>query len=266
MLEKYTLIFSGNFMISRILVCTIFFVANSCFGNEVEQALNRAGLVERKIPVGDAWSAANQNLIDYVIANDAGRVTVKEEKRLRNQDSRVTFHDKHLVGSNRGEWGGNLSVVAPDGARKVLIADNIVQLVQEKDELFVFTGTAHGGIARGAIYKVSADKNGLSAEKLTLLPGAPAAVTVERNEGGYFKFFVVTNDGLLSFSPEFGVIKVLAIDQFWSGLYPSSVQLVDSQLIIGIRSGVVLVNIGADIGIGSKPSVTKIRYFSRTMQ
>jgi len=89
---------------------------------------------------------------------------------------------------------------------------------------------------------------------------------VERNERGYFAFLIVTNDGLLSFSPKFGGMKVLAIDQFWHGLYPTSAQLLNGQFIIGMRSGVAVVSLGQSIGMGSSPRVTKIQYFSQKAQ
>jgi len=248
----------------RMLTCFLFFVSSSCFSGEIEEALSRAGLVESKIPTGDAWLAANRNLVNYVVANDAGQLTIKEIKNLRRpEDNKVTFNGKSLIGTNRGEWGGNLSIVGADKTEHILIRDNIVQLIQEKDELFVFTGLAHFGSAQGAIYKVIRDKEDVSAEKVTILPGAPTVVTVERNEREYFAFLIVTNDGLVSFSPKFGEMKVLAIDQFWHGLYPTSAQLLNSQIIIGMRSGVAVVSLGHSIGAGSSPRVTKIQYFSQ---
>lgn len=86
----------------------------------------------------------------------------------------------------------------------------------------------HFGSAQGAIYKIILDKEDVSAEKVTLLSGVPTVVTVERNERGYFAFLIFTNYGLLSFNPKFGEMTVLAIDQFWHGLYPTSAQLLNS--------------------------------------
>ena len=254
-------------MTIRMLMCFLLFASSTCFGGEIDEALARAGLVESKIPEGDAWYTANRSSLSYVIANDAGQLTIKELKNFhRPPDTRVTFNGKSLTGGNRGEWGGNLSVADPDGTEHILIRQNIVQLIPEKDELFVFTGLAHLGAAHGAIYKVTGDKEGLNAEKVTLLPGAPQVVAIERNDKGYFGFLVITNDGLVSFSPKFSEMKMLAIDQFWSGLYPTSALLLDSQLIIGMRSGVAVVSMGQGISVSSGPRVAKIQYFSKKEQ
>lgn len=249
------------------LMCILLLASSSSFSREIEVVLSRAGLVESKIPTGDAWFAANRDLVDYAIASDAGQLTIKEGRNLlKREDKKITFHDKLLVGTNQGEWGGNLSIIGSDGSKHIVIADNIAQLIKEEDELFVFTGFAHLGSAQGAIYKIIRDNEDIKVEKVTLLPGAPEAVAIERNERGYFAFLVVTNNGLLSYSPRFGGLKILAIDQFWNGLYPTSAQLHDGQLVIGMRSGVTVVSMQQSIGIGSVPRVTKIRYFSRAKQ
>ena len=254
-------------MTRRLFSFFLLLVSSSCFCGEIEDALSRAGLVESKIPTGDEWSSANRNLVDFVIAHDAEHLTINEVRDLRGPENRkIAFHDTLLISVNKGEWGGHLSVVGSDGNEHILIRDNIVQLVQEQDELFVFTGLAHMGSAQGAIYKITGNREDVSAEKVTLLPGAPQVVTVERNERGYLTFLIVTNDGLLSFNPKSGEMKILAIDQFWHGLYPTSAQLLDGQLIVGMRSGVAVVSIGQRLGIGSSPRVTKTRYFSRAVQ
>lgn len=254
-------------MTVRMLMCLLLFASSSCFSAEIEEALSRAGLVESAIPTGDAWRAANRNQVDYVVANHAGQLTIKEVKNSRRlQDTQVTFKDQVLIGTNKGEWGGSLAAVGADGTNHILIDGNIVQLIQEKDELFVFTGLAHGFTAHGALYKVTRDSDHFIAEKLTLLPGAPQVVATERNDRGYFGFLVVTNDGLVSFSPGFSEMKVLAIYQFWHGLYPTSAHLLGNQLIIGMRSGVAVVSMDQNISLGSTPRVKKVQYFSKKVQ
>ena len=91
-------------------------------------------------------------------------------------------------------------------------------------------------------------------------------VATERNDRGYFGFLVVTNDGLVSFSPGFSEMKVLAIYQFWHGLYPTSAHLLGNQLIIGMRSGVAVVSMDQNISLGSTPRVKKVQYFSKKAQ
>ena len=242
-------------------MCLLLFASCSCFGAELDEALSRAGLVESDIPAGDKWVAANRNLVDYVIANDAGKLTIREVEHFnRPRETKVTFNGKVLIGVNKGEWGGGLSVVNADGTSQLLIGTNVVQLIQEKDELFVFTGLAHGFSAHGALYKITRDKQGVSAEKLTLLPGAPETVATARNDRGYFAFLIVTDDGLLTFNPQYSEMKVLAIDQFWHGLYPNSAQLLNDQLIVGMRSGVAVVS------MAPFSRVTKVQYFSKRPQ
>lgn len=243
-------------------MCLLLFASSVCFGADVKQVLTRAGLVEREIPAGDAWRLANRNPVDYVVTDHAGQLAVTEQRNFRRPPSaNVPFHGKSLLGTNNGEWGGTLSVVDTDGTATVLVPDNVVQLLPEQDALFAFTGLAHLGSDRGAVYRIADQDGQVTAQKLTLLPGAPAVVTAERNDRGYLAFLVVTTDGLVSFNPTYSEMKVLAIDQFWHGLYPNSTVLLDGQLVIGMRSGVAVISLAQVIGSGSR--IRKLQYFSK---
>ena len=55
------------------------------------------------------------------------------------------------VGTNHGEWGGNLVVEFENGKQIELLRENIVAIVPRKDRLHVFTGLAHLSISTGAL-------------------------------------------------------------------------------------------------------------------
>ena len=83
----------------------------------------------------------------------------------------------HLVGTDRGEWIGELAFVGGDGTRQVLLRDNVLGIADGSAGAFVIVGLAHGGTNRGAVYRIdrSADDS-ISARKVTVLAGSPSQV------------------------------------------------------------------------------------------
>lgn len=133
-------------------MCLICFASSVCFGADVKQVLTRTGLVERAIPAGDAWRLANRDLVDYVITDDAGQIAVTEQRNFRRPPSvNVPFHGKTLLGTNKGEWGGNLSVVDADGTAAVLVlfeAGAVSSRCQVQRDNCACTGHCHHMITR----------------------------------------------------------------------------------------------------------------------
>lgn len=79
-----------------------------------------------------------------------------------------------LVGSNRGEWGGELVFIGDDGAKVRVLSANIEDIYQLGDEIIATTGLAHLGSNSGMIFKLFYDKNnGWTAQEWIKLPGSP---------------------------------------------------------------------------------------------
>ena len=64
------------------------------------------------------------------------------------------FEQGLLMGSNRGEWGGELVYRNRRGKDEVLLAENVRGIFASGSDALVFTGLAHMGINEGAVYRV----------------------------------------------------------------------------------------------------------------
>ncbi len=83
----------------------------------------------------------------------------------------------HLVGTDRGEWIGELAYVARDGTRQTLLRDNVFGIANGGAGTFVIAGLAHGTINRGAVYRIDrAADDTFSVNQVIVLTGSPSQV------------------------------------------------------------------------------------------
>lgn len=243
-------------MTMKIIIAFMFFISISCFSRELEKSIISYGLAETKIPEGQKLQDANKKANEYCILEKSKKIIIKKARNYCKQDPQeVTINGYSFVGTDRGEFIGNLSVIYPGGSKRILIEDNVIQLIPVQDELFVFTGLSHMFTSRGAVHKVTVKDGKISSERLTLLPKEPNYVLLSNKKE--LLFFIVSYDGLFSFDVERESLRILLKDQFWGGLYPTSAIMKADQLAIGMRSGIALIDFGA------KNRVEKIRYFSK---
>ncbi len=79
-----------------------------------------------------------------------------------------------LVGSDRGEWGGELVYVRADGESTVLYHENIEDIFPLGDSLVATSGVAHLGLNRGVLLRIDEAEAGVySVNPWKRLPGAP---------------------------------------------------------------------------------------------
>lgn len=83
----------------------------------------------------------------------------------------------HLVGTDRGEWIGELMFQDAEGNLDTVLKENVVGIVRNNDGVFAFTGLAHLGTDEGYIYVISPARKGVVASRLERLPGAPSQVS-----------------------------------------------------------------------------------------
>ncbi|MDP1824727.1 MAG: hypothetical protein Q8L48_15840 [Archangium sp.] len=86
-----------------------------------------------------------------------------------------------LLGTNRGEWGGEL-VWSSGGKQRPLLEENIVGIHRLGGRLIVVTGLAHLGINEGAVFRVEfAADSTPHATEWRILPGVPEGSFVLEN-------------------------------------------------------------------------------------
>ena len=97
-----------------------------------------------------------------------------------------------LYGTDHGEWGGALMFQDGVGRVRTLLDENVRGIVKTASgEVTVFTGRAHVGKNRGAIYFDSARADRPRIAKLGHLPGQPSRIT--RGHDGAINFLVYTH-------------------------------------------------------------------------
>lgn len=89
-----------------------------------------------------------------------------------------------LVGTNRGEWEGELVFLSSAAGRQLVIEKNVnvVGLHRVGSHVVAVTGLAHLSVSEGALYRVDPGPDGrLRATEWRVLPGAPEKSAVLRN-------------------------------------------------------------------------------------
>ena len=98
-----------------------------------------------------------------------------------------------LLGSDRGEWGGELMFRSRDGSLYRLLDRNVQGIIRMPFGIVVFTGLAHMRMSKGAIYDITQDSNGkVKAERRYDLPGAPSKIRWTTDGGLVFETKILT--------------------------------------------------------------------------
>jgi|GEM_PF-5325924 len=88
----------------------------------------------------------------------------------------LDVQDGKLIGSNHGEWGGELGFIyeKTNETQETIIDDNVLGIAERGGHIIVVTGLDHGGLNRGFIWEVTrAGAGKWSARRLWRLPGTP---------------------------------------------------------------------------------------------
>lgn len=79
-----------------------------------------------------------------------------------------------IAGTNRGEWGGELVFIGDDGSQRVLLEENVHEIVWLGPRIVVLTGLAHLWMNEGVIYELRTNAAGQwGATPWRALPGQP---------------------------------------------------------------------------------------------
>lgn len=108
-----------------------------------------------------------------------------------------------FVGSDRGEWGGELMFIGDDGVKQLVLDQNIEDIYRLGDKYVATTGLAHLTMNEGDLVELDRDQSGHWNSKIwKVLPGAPRASWLV--EGG--ELLVKTVDGgTILISPDGGM-------------------------------------------------------------
>lgn len=144
--------------------------------------------------------------------------------------------DGYLVGLNKGEFGGGLYFIKPDGLDGYEMAGylNIHNIFEYNSKYFAIEGLAHLGGQRGQIIEIFKADTVWKYKSLTSLIEAPALITDYNNEN-----IIVTSQYILKFGKDLKVSEILKSPFYWGMLYPSSILIDNNDLYLAMRQGVL---------------------------
>ena len=108
-------------------------------------------------------------------AGVGGKGTPVERRRLVEQvpSTALRVPGGWLLGSDRGEWGGELVFFGEQGQQHELLQENVEDIFRFGDGYVAVIGIAHLGGNRGALISVAQTAAGWKASTWRILPGAP---------------------------------------------------------------------------------------------
>lgn len=149
-----------------------------------------------------------------------------------NSVNTTTFAGGRFVGEDKGEWGGGLYWVSPDGNTKTKIIDDSPHaLLRTSFGIFVLTG--YDGVVPGSGVIWRLDLEGEPAPQATLIADLDAFPrAVDRAPDG--SILIVTDNRLLRLAAPGTVTTLGSID--FDGLNPNSVaEMPDGVVYVGMR-------------------------------
>ena len=142
-------------------------------------------------------------------------VTVKDENGTmkRNSLRGIRVEDGCLVGSDRGEWGGEISFIDSSDKQTIIAEANTQSIYKTKTGIIAVTGLAHLGTDSGFLFRLSRNANRQwTALKWRALPGAPI-FSRPLTDGS---LLISCNGGIVLVSPE-GTMTSLTRSQALQG-------------------------------------------------
>lgn len=210
--------------------------------------LGREIYCANKATEGNEWKVGAENgkltisNYSYNEKEQLGKLPEKlKEQVLKNRNTSIgapgylhieEYSNGWLVGSDAGEWGGNLYWQSNDGSQTIdLLTDNIRGIITLRESAFILSGMAHLSTDEGKIYKVFRGENGNLQSRLIIdLKTQPQSFLVESDES----ILVLLNNKLLRLDHK-GQTTVLA-EADYRLLYPNSMSGTSSGVIyIGMR-------------------------------
>ncbi len=181
---------------------------------------------ERNIQIHSSSKKDLEKFLPFKISDDT-------KISLVNVSSFLKTKTGWLVGYDGGEWGGKLWWVDNKGNRKLLLEENVVEIVESSQGSLVFTGLSHLRTNYGKVYLVEDKSNDqVSVRLLSELGEKPSAIVQESKDSWY----VLTDDKLLKFNISGKGEDVINL----SLSYPNSmIQTPDGIIYIGSRLFVV---------------------------
>jgi hypothetical protein len=196
----------------------------------------------------DTLEKYNHSSTEWMVflKNDTVRVTDKIDPIVpsppfplkhngRDKPSILKVEDGYLIGSYRGEWGGDLYWYSPDGKKNYKISDDeIVQFIKKDGENYAIQGLSHLGMSEGSIIAIKKEKNRWVAKQYLNLSAAPDGIVLDSHKN----FIVITSKGLLKINRNLQTDTLTKKAIWFEMLYTNSLVMKNDVIYAGMRAGV----------------------------
>ena len=218
-----------------IAILILFISTNACPQSNIQLPKN---YIQISIPQIDSKEHLKLNYSeDKSIRLRNNKIEVFSTPKIKN--SELKFNDGILIGSNHGEWGGEL-VYKTDEKEIKIKEGSIISIFKLNNKIYFLQGLAHLSINYGEIYELNYSKEKFSYRKVMDLTDEPQVFKIfnDRIYMATFSNFIIINNWKIESK----------INGFWESLYPNSLIIQNkNQLFMGIRGGIVEITINNKI-------------------
>ncbi|ERI10695.1 hypothetical protein [Aneurinibacillus aneurinilyticus] len=164
---------------------------------------------------------------------------------IKNEELVISrYHEKHsiqyeyldlkIVGTDYGEWGGELKVIYADSTEILLKKCNVKSIFEYKGELYFLEGLEHMYLNTGCLYQLIYDGTNFSYRECLDLKECPTAFYIFNRH-----LYVISSENLFTISNEDGSFKKnIIFNNFpFSAFVPNSLVVYKGYFIIGMRGG-----------------------------
>lgn len=164
---------------------------------------------------------------------------------IKNEELVISkYHEKHviqhkyenlkIVGTDYGEWGGELKVIYPDSTEILLKECNVKSIFEYEGDLYFLEGLEHMTLNTGGLYQLVYDGTNLTYRECLDLQECPIAFYIFNRH-----LYVMSSDNLFIVSNEDGSFrKNIVFGNFpFSAFVPNSLVVYKGDFIIGMRGG-----------------------------
>ncbi|QPQ31198.1 hypothetical protein [Lysinibacillus sp. JNUCC 51] len=144
------------------------------------------------------------------------------------------YLDLKIVGTDYGEWGGELKVVYPDSTEIVLKKCNVKSIFEYEGSIYFLEGLEHLYLNTGYLYQLIYDGTNFSITACLDLKECPIAFYIFDSH-----LYVISSENLFSLSIESRSFKKnIIFNNFpFSAFVPNSLVVYKGDFIIGMRGG-----------------------------
>lgn len=162
-----------------------------------------------------------------------GNISIKEEEYINVHN--FAYGNGIFTGTSHGEFDGGKLIYKDENIEYTIIEDNIHEILNFKDDIYVLTGVSHGFTSIGSIIKLKLLDGKWAIDSEKKINSCPVAYTIYEDT-----LYIATARGLATYD---GMeVKNLLENQKWHGLYAETIYVNDEIVAIGLRGCVAVMN------------------------